>query len=132
RLFARTYGDIATLSPQNPIHLGRRSEPQPDVALLHQKPDDYASAIPAARDIFLVVEVAETSADPDRRVKVPLYARAGILEVWLVDLQQQTITAYQEPSSGGYRTVRVLRRGEQIAPAAFPDRSVAVADILPD
>jgi Uma2 family endonuclease len=65
---------------QNPIRLGERSEPQPDLALLRPRGDFYASGHPGPQDVLLVVEVAETSADADREVKVPLYARAGVLE----------------------------------------------------
>ncbi|MBI4493637.1 MAG: Uma2 family endonuclease, partial [Chloroflexi bacterium] len=66
----------------------------------------------------------------DRRVKVPLYARSGIPEVWLVDVEQETVTVYRDPTPSGYRTARVLRRGEHLAPGAFPDRSLAAADVL--
>ncbi len=63
-------------------------------------------------------------------MKVPLYARHGIPECWLVDLDQATITVYQDPTPAGYRTVRTLRRGEVLAPLSFPDLELAVADIL--
>ncbi len=79
---------------------------------------------------MLLIEVAESSADPDRRVKMPLYSRSGIREVWLVDLNQETIPVYSDPSSGGFRAARVLRQGEQVAPVVFPDRALAVADLL--
>lgn len=77
-----------------------------------------------------LVEIAETSAEADRRVKVPLYARAGVPEAWLADLWQDTVTVYLDPTPSGYRTARVVPRGEQIAPAAFPDRTIAAADVL--
>jgi Uma2 family endonuclease len=71
-------GGRGILWVQNPIRLGARSEPQPDVALLRYRPDFYASAHPGPEDVLLVVEVAETSADADRSLKIPLYARYGI------------------------------------------------------
>ncbi len=130
KLFVSAFGNNAVVGAQDPVVLDEHSEPQPDIELLHPKADFYASGHPMPEDVFLLVEVAYSSADPDRRVKVPLYARNGIAEAWLVDLEQETITVYRDPSPDGYRTVRVFRCGEQIAPAAFPDRSLAVADIM--
>lgn len=131
-LFFHTLGNAARVRVQNPVRLDEHSEPQPDIALVHRKPGLYASGHPTPEDIFLLVEVAETSSEPDRRVKVPLYARSGIPEVWLVDLEQETITAYLDPSSDGYRTAQVFRRGESLAPSAFPDRPISINDILPE
>jgi Uma2 family endonuclease len=130
RLFSQGLGDAAVVSVQNPVHLDEHTEPQPDVALLHPRPDFYASAHPTPEDILLLVEVAETSAELDRRVKVPLYARSGIPELWLVDLTQETIAVYRDPTPDGYRTSWTVRRGDRLAPLAFPDREFAVADIL--
>lgn len=79
---------------------------------------------------MLVVEVAETTADTDRQVKVPLYARAGVPEVWLVDLGGDCIEVYQEPTPEGYGEVRRARRGERVAPGALPDLFLAVEEIL--
>lgn len=129
-IFVKTFGDEALLNAQNPVVLGAYTEPEPDLALLRRRPDFYASGHPTPEDVFLLVEVGETSADLDRRVKMPLYARSGIAEVWLVDLEQGTVTVYREPAPGGYRTARVVRRGEQLAPLAFPGRSFEVAAIL--
>ncbi len=131
-LFFRAFGGAARVRVQNPVRLGERSEPQPDIALVRRKPGFYASGHPGPEDVFLLVEVADSSSDPDRRVKVPLYALAGIPEAWLVDLEQQTITAYADPTPDGYRSVRVFRRGEEVAPGVFPDRALAVADLLPE
>ncbi len=130
KLFVNTFGDDAVVGVQNPIVLDEHSEPQPDIALLRPRADFYASGLPTPEDVVLLVEVTYSSADPDRRVKVPLYAGKGIAEVWLVDLEQETMTVYRDPVAGGYRTARVFRRGEGVAPAAFPHRSLAVADIL--
>jgi Uma2 family endonuclease len=129
-LFTQRLGDVALVSAQNPIHLDDYNEPQPDIALLRPRPDFYASAHATPADILLLVEVAETSARLDRRVKVPLYARAGIQELWLADLGRDLLTVYRDPTPDGYRTSRTLRRGARIAPLAFPDRELLVADIL--
>ena len=130
RLFSRGLGDAALVSIQDPVHLGEYSEPQPDVALLRPRADRYAAGHPTPDAIFLIVEVAETSSTFDRRVKLPLYARSRVPEVWLVDLAKETVTVYCDPAAAGYRTAQTLRRGETLSPLAFPDLELAVDDIL--
>jgi len=115
---------------QNPIHLSEHSEPQPDLTLLRPRPDFYAQTHPGPGDIFLVVEVAETSVEVDRDVKVPLYARAGIPEVWLVDLSGECIEVFQRASPQGYLEVRRVWHGDRLAPRAFPDLDLAAHDLL--
>ncbi len=131
RAFSHLFDDVAVISVQDPVHLSEYSEPEPDLALVTPPADSYLSSHPRPRDILLIVEVAQSSASPDRRVKVPLYAHCSIPEVWLVDLEQETITVYRDPAPGGYRTAQVVRRGEQLAPSAFPDRPLAVDELLP-
>ena len=115
---------------QNPIRLGAHSEPQPDVALLRYRPDFYASAHPGPEDVLLVVEVAETSADYDRSVKIPLYARHGIPEAWLVDLLEERIEIYRHPTPQGYQDLHIAHRGETVRPTTLPDLELSVDDIL--
>jgi Uma2 family endonuclease len=98
--------------------------------LLKPRPDFYASSHPGPEDVLLVVEVAETSAAGDREVKVPMYARFGVPEVWLVDLAGDQVEVFREPSAEGYREVRVLRRGESLAPAFLPDLLLPVDAVL--
>jgi Uma2 family endonuclease len=120
----------AIISVQDPIRLGEHSEPQPDLALLKLRPDFYAHEHPSPEDVFLVVEVMDSSASYDREVKVPLYARFGIPETWLVDVEQGLIEVYRSPSPEGYRQVRTLQRGERFSPQAFPQLSVTVDELL--
>jgi Uma2 family endonuclease len=128
--FGREYSDLAQVSVQSPIRLGEHNEPEPDLALVRRRADFYRLAHPTPEDVFLVVEVADTSLAVDRRVKLPLYARAGIPETWLVDLQHDVLLVHREPTPDGYRVTRTARRGERIAPLAFPDREIAIADLL--
>jgi Uma2 family endonuclease len=130
RLFMRTYDDVALVSIQNPIQLSDDTEPQPDVTLLRLEPDYYTSHTPEPEDVLLVMEIADTSVAYDRGVKAGLYARSGIAEYWLIDLKAATVTVYREPGSDGYATSRIVRRGEQIAPVAFPERPVTVDSML--
>lgn len=121
RTLSLRLGDRALVSAQNPIQFPElRSEPQPDLAVLRPRADFYRGSHPESRDILLVIEVADTSILPDRRVKVPLYAKAGIREVWLVDLSDDCVEVYGDPVSGRYRETRVLRRGDSVPMTAFP------------
>jgi Uma2 family endonuclease len=129
-LFVHAFSDVALVGPQNPVQLSGDSEPQPDLALVRRRPDFYDSALPGAEDVFLVVEVSDTTVAYDRRLKIPLYGRNGITEAWLIDLNDQTITIYRDPGPAGYNTSQVVRRGDQVTVAAFPDRVLAVSDIL--
>jgi Uma2 family endonuclease len=131
RLFSRLVGERAVIRVQSPIDLGAQaSEPQPDVTLLKPRADFYATAHPGPEDVLLVVEVMDTSADRDRRLKLPLYARAAIREVWLVDLGAERIEVYRRPASDGYRQAPVLRRGEWTAVEALSDLALRVDDVL--
>lgn len=129
-IFFTRVGRRAIVSVQNPIRLSEYSEPQPDVALLHRRPDFYTTAHPGPQDVLLVVEVADTSADYDREVKALLYARAGIREYWLWDLAGETVEVYQQPSPEGYQQARRFQRGERLAPEALPELELSVDDML--
>ncbi len=98
------------ISVQNPIRLGQHSEPEPDIALLRPRADYYAEAHPTAADVYLVVEVADSSLAYDQQQKVPRYAAAGIAEVWVLDVLAARLTVYRQPGAAGY--------GQQFAPAA--------------
>jgi Uma2 family endonuclease len=124
------FGDAAVVQVQNPIRLDEHNEPEPDLALLKPRPDFYTTAHPTPPDVFLVVEVADTSLEYDRRRKLPLYARHGIPEVWLVDLNADTILVARDPTPSGYRTSRTVGHGDRIAPLAFPERELAGVELL--
>ncbi|MCL6553252.1 MAG: Uma2 family endonuclease [Firmicutes bacterium] len=123
-LLARAVGDRAVVSVQNPVRLGRYSQPQPDLAVL--RPRSYAAAHPGAADILLVIEVVETTGAYDRGVKLPLYARAGVREAWVVDVESGTVDQYRTPTPAGYRDVRRYTRGEEVRSEALPDVAVPV------
>lgn len=130
RLLTNLVGDAAIVDAQNPIHLDEHGEPQPDLALLAPRPDFYRQDHPDAPDVLLLIEVADSSLDYDRQIKLPLYAQAGIPEVWLVNLSANVVEVYRDPTLDGYRTVEVRRHGEWLTPLAFPGREVAVTEIL--
>jgi len=130
RLLSRLLGDRGLVSVQDPIVVDEASEPQPDIAVLRFRQDSYRTVHPQAADVLLVIEVAETSVEYDLRVKIPLYARAGIPEAWLVRLLDGSIEIYRDPAVTGYREMRTLRAGDSAAPRAFPDLALTVAEIL--
>lgn len=120
RLFDRAVGDAAIVSAQDPIMLGTYSEPQPDIALLRPRDDFYASSHPRPEDVLLIIEVADTSLRYDREIKLPLYARHGIPEVWLVDLENKRLTIFRVPVERDYQDVRVIERLHAVAPQLLP------------
>jgi len=126
----RSVGTRAVVWVQNPIHLGSYSEPQPDVALLRPPRTRYIDAHPAPEDILLVIEVADATVEDDRTGKLPLYARAGIPESWLVNLPGEAIEGYRDPAPDGYRDIRTVRRGQSLPLLAFPDVTLTADDIL--
>jgi len=131
RLWTSILGERAVVQVQNPVELAKDdSEVQPDVTLLRPRADFYAARHPVAADVLLLIEVADTSLPRDRRVKMPLYARAGVSEAWLVDLTTDRVEVYRRPTARGYGDVRALGRGEAIAPEAFPHLTIAIADLL--
>lgn len=129
-LLIRQAGQDTIVSVQNPIRLDEYSEPQPDVALLRSREDFYAEGHPTPSDVLIVIEVAGTSVEYDRDVKVPLYARAGIAEVWLINLPQDRIEIYAEPQNGAYGELRQATRGESIASRIIPALKLGVDAVL--
>jgi Uma2 family endonuclease len=130
RLLSRGLGDRALLGIQDPVLLDGYSEMEPDVSVLRLRPDHYSSSHPIPEEIFFLIEVADSSIGLDRSVKLPVYARNGIPEVWLVDLVQGAVDIHREPSLSGYRDVRRLRKNDRISPLAFADLELSAGDIL--
>lgn len=128
--FYRLVGRYVTISVQDPVHLNDFSKPQPDVALLKPRDDFYAQAHPMPADVLLIVEIADTTANSDRAVKVPLYARAGIPVVWLVDLQRDVIEIYAQPVNGAYQESREAKRGDTLTLESLPILKLGIDNIL--
>jgi Uma2 family endonuclease len=128
--FVTGLGGRAVIHVQNPTIVDRRSEPQPDLMLLKPRDDFYRTAHPTPEDALLVVEVAHTSLAHDRRRKLPLYARTGVSEVWIVNRRADAVDVFRGPSPQGYRDQFRCGRGEELAPSAFPDLRLSVDDIL--
>ena len=127
-LFGRACGEQAIVAVQNPVLLGADSEPQPDLALLRPRDDFYAAHHPGPEDVLLIVEVADTTLGYDRNVKLPLYARHGISETWLIDLEAQTVTSYSKPGGDRYHELMLLT-GHR-APLALPGCAIPLTPLF--
>jgi Uma2 family endonuclease len=130
RRMNRIYGDLCLVDCQNPFILNNISEPQPDILLLHPRMEE-SEELPGPSDLFLVVEVAESSLGYDRGRKLQRYAAGGVPEVWIVNLVDRLIEVFREPTAEGYRVKLAARPGESLAPQAFADTPIAADDIFP-
>lgn len=129
-LLARRTGPDVTVSPQNPLPLAERWEPQPDVVVFRRAEPGAGLRHPDPSDVLLIVEVADTSLERDRDVKIPRYAAAGIPEVWLVDLASDTIAVYRRPGPDGYAGRALSRRGDTLHPAVLAGVAIGADEIL--
>jgi Uma2 family endonuclease len=126
----RTLGDTVIVSVQNPVRIDDFSEPQPDLALLKPRKDFYSKSHPAPEDVLMVIEVADTSVNYDRNLKLPLYARAGIPEAWLMVLGKGIIEVHSQPKNGKYQKVQRMKRGKTLTSPTIPGLSCGVEDLL--
>ena len=131
-LLQRAVGDRAILLVQNPISLGSHSEPQPDFALARPREDYYKSAHPRATEVLLVIEISDASLRFERDVKVSLYARHGIPEVWLIDLRGKRLTRYRNPTEGAYARVDEPDVGAPLEVGAVADVRVDLGPLFAD
>ena len=130
RLLIQALGDLALVQSQCPIYLSDRSAPQPDIAVVRWRPITESSfSFPP--DVYLVIEIADSSLRYDSGPKLARYAAAGIPEVWIASLRAREVTSHANPAGSKFTTVHVYRSGESIAPQAFPDVSLAVDDFMP-
>jgi Uma2 family endonuclease len=132
RALVMAAGAAAIVQPPGAVRLDLYYEPEPDLVLLKPRTDFYVSRRPGPADVLLIIEVADSSIDYDRDVKAPLYARAGIPEYWLVDLNAGLVERYLSPDRGAYRSVEQLRRGQSIAPQLLPACTIAVDVFFPE
>jgi Uma2 family endonuclease len=118
------------VTPGNPFILDEHSEPQPDLCLAEPVIVTQGHH-PGPEQIFLVIEVSDSTLAYDRKDKGPAYARNGLTEYWLFNLADNRLEVHREPATDGYRQTRSLQANETIAPLAFPDLKLRVGDFLP-
>ena len=132
----RSVGSGVIVWCQNPIRLDEASEPEPDIALLRPRADGYMSAHPGPEDVLVVIEVADTSLAYDLGVKVPLYARHGILEAWVIDAATRQTRVFREPFAEGYRRDSLVGPEGPLESASLTDDagravSITLSGLLP-
>ncbi len=123
-------GQRAILSVQDPIQLDDYSQPQPDLAILAYRDDFYRAGIPIADDVLIVIEVSDTTLDYDRKEKMPRYASAGIPELWIVNVSEQTIEQYTDPSRGRYRTIQIVEHGDTLKAKTLNQLDIEVGRLM--
>jgi Uma2 family endonuclease len=128
--FKERLGRVVRVRVQGPLHLDDGSEPEPDLLLLRPRSDRYRGRHPVPGDVLLLVEVSDTTLAFDRERKLPVYALAGVPEVWIVNLVDGQVEIHAEPFDGTYRNRRVYGAGHEVAPRAFPECLLSVEEIL--
>ena len=128
RMLIMNVGDAAIVSVQNPVRLNEYTEPQPDLTVIRAR--DYRVSLPGPEDVLLLIEVSDATLAYDRGVKLPLYARAGIGEVWIVNLPGEIIERYAGPSADGYLRTDHKRRGQTLECVALPGLTPSVDEVL--
>lgn len=137
RFLNATLGNRASVRAQDPITLPDSiSEPEPDLVVARRRDDDYVNRHPLPNDVVLVMEIANSSLEYDRRVKVPLYAAAGITEYWIVNLREDLIEVYRQPTNPDvgvpfYHQHLCFTARDPVHIMQFPDCIIAVEDLLP-
>jgi Uma2 family endonuclease len=130
RVLSELSGKTFIVGTQDPIRLDDFSEPQPDLTLLRWRADFYRGAHPTPADVLLVVEVADTTVVTDRTIKIPLYARAGILEAWVVNIPDERVEIYTDPAGEAYQTVAQFGRGESAQSPTVAGLAVSVDELF--
>ena len=123
-------GDTAIVSPGGPVNLGDFSEPQPDVMLLRPRDDFYAGKIPEAADVLLIIEVSDSTLAFDQSTKRALYARHGVVEYWIVDVEGKCIQVHREPTANGYARILEFTLTESVAPQTLPSVQLMVQTLF--
>jgi len=123
--------ETAIIRVQNPVRLDRENEPEPDLSLLKRRPAGYTHGHPGPTDVLLIIEVCDSSIQFDREMKLPLYARFKIPEVWLVDLQAGCVDVHRNPTGHTYTEVTRVKPPAKLQPAAFPGMQIDTARLFP-
>ncbi|MCA1992952.1 MAG: Uma2 family endonuclease [Coleofasciculus sp. S288] len=131
RVLSNRLGNQVLIQKQLPIQLNDRSEPEPDVAVVRVDPLDYADHHPTVSDVYLIIEVADTSLKFDCETKAKDYAQSGIADYWVLDVSNRQLHVFREPTENGYQSEAILEEGASISPLQFPGCTIAVSEILP-
>lgn len=116
---------------QDPVQLNDFSEPEPDIAVVKVDPLDYIDHHPTASEVYLIIEVADSSFKYDRETKGKAYAQSGILDYWLLDVNNRKLHVFREPTQEKYQSEVIFSQEAIISPLNFPELMITIADILP-
>lgn len=130
RFLSKIAGSEYIIAVQDPVVLTDDTEPQPDITVLRFREDFYKFEAPGPADILLIIEVADTSYDYDRNVKLPRYASSGIPETWLIDLVSDRIEVHYQPKADTYGTVKIYSRGDEVTSTVLTSLRVSVDEVL--
>jgi Uma2 family endonuclease len=131
KLLKNQLGNRAWVSIQDPIKLNERSEPEPDIAVVKVDPLDYADHHPTPSEVYLIIEVANSSLTLDCETKAKAYSQAGITDYWVLDVISRQLHVFREPTQEGYENKVILAENATISPLAFPDLQIVVLEMLP-
>jgi len=130
RYLDRLLETVAYVRMQLPVTLKPKSEPEPDIAVVRIDANEYGDRHPTPEDVYLLIEVADSSLNYDRTRKVKVYAKANIPEYWIIDVNQEQLIVFREPVGDTYQVEQILGFRDTIAPVAFPDVVIELAKVL--
>ena len=119
-LLSSLVGPVAIVDVQNPVHIDKHSEPEPDIKILPFRDDYYAEGGVTPANVLLLIEVSDSTLRYDRNRKLPLYAEAGIAEVWIVDVNKRQLEVYRQPDGDRYQSVETLKREDSVSATQLP------------
>ncbi len=131
KLLEKRLGHQVWISIQDPVKLNEQSEPEPDVAVVKIDPLDYADHHPTPSEVYLLIEVADSSLKLDCETKGKAYAKAGISDYWVLDVVSRQLHVFRQPTEDGYQSAEILTENMNISPLEFPDLQIGVFEMLP-
>ena len=123
--------NLAAVYTQDPIALDDNSEPEPDITLVRIDPFDYATHHPTPSEVYLIIEVADSSLAYDREIKAKAYARSGIADYWVLNVNDRQLHVFREPAVDGYQSELILGEYGSISLLQFPTVNIAIQAMLP-
>ncbi|WP_373536888.1 Uma2 family endonuclease [Microcoleus sp.] len=123
--------NLAAVYTQDPIALDDNSEPEPDIAVVVIDPLDYATHHPTPSEVYLIIEVADSSLAYDREIKAKIYARSRIADYWVLNVNDRQLHVFREPADDEYQSEVILGEFSSISPLQFPDFNISIGEMLP-
>jgi Uma2 family endonuclease len=130
RLLQSLFANLAWVRMQDPIALDDNSEPEPDIAVVRIEPFDYATHHPTPSEVYLIIEVADSSLTFDREIKAKIYARSGIADYWVLNVGDRQLHVFREPTENGYQSEVILAETASISQSEFPAFNIAIQAML--